>query len=244
MSDFPHSSLKVFHNTDELNQAALDFTRELLAASRDDTGEVHIALAGGSTPHGLYRKLAEDRGIDWDGVHLWFGDERTVPPDHPDCNFCMVRDTLLVHIPVPEGRIHRMRGEIDPAKAAAEYETRLTRHIATKRDGRPVLDLVLLGMGDDGHTASLFPNTDALQERERLAVENAVPQLDTTRITLTYPVLNAARNVLFLVAGESKAQALAGVVTGGESAPPAACVRPVRGDLLWYVDHAAASLLP
>lgn len=244
MSEFPRSSLRVFPSVEALHAAALEVAREILAAGRDAKGEIHIALAGGSTPQRLYRLLAEDEGIDWEGVHLWFGDERPVPPDHDDSNYKMAVESLIRHIPVPESRIHRMRGEDHPAAAADEYEARLERHISSRLDGRPVFDLILLGMGDDGHTASLFPGTAALRENRRLVVANEVPQLGTTRITLTYPVLNAARKVLFLVSGAGKAPALAAVVAGGKDAPPAAGVRPERGELLWFVDEAAAGELP
>jgi len=244
VSDFPRSSLRVFRTVDDLNDAALEVVREILAGSRGESGEIHLALAGGSTPRGLYQRLAEDDDIDWNGVHLWFGDERTVPHDHDDSNYKMAVESLIQHVPVPTERIHRMRGEDDPVAAAEEYEARLQRHISARLDGRPVFDLILLGMGDDGHTASLFPGTTALEERKRLVVANEVPQLSTTRITLTYPVLNAARTVLFLVSGASKAPALAAVVAGGDEAPPAARVRPERGELLWFVDQAAAGELP
>jgi 6-phosphogluconolactonase len=186
-----------------------------------------VALAGGSTPRGLYRRLAEPTTtvdtappstIDWTRAEIFFGDERTVPPDHADSNYGMVRDALLSRAPIPAANVHRMQGEAADLDAAARaYEQRLRQRAGTTGpDSIPVLDLAILGMGADGHTASLFPGTTALDESARLCVPVEVPQLHTRRLTLTYPVFLRARAVLFLIAGADKAQPLRAVVEGPE----------------------------
>jgi 6-phosphogluconolactonase len=245
LTELPRSALTVFTNAEELNRAALEYTKSILKSDEEQAESRHIVLAGGSTPRDLYRKLAREEGIEWKNVHIWFGDERTVPRDHEESNYKMVAENLIAEIAIPETQVHRMRGEIDPTCAAAEYEAEIERLVPKRGEGRwPAFDLILLGLGEDGHTASLFPDTQALEENTRIVVENVVPQMDTVRITLTDPVLNAARNVLFLASGAAKALALAAVIGGGPDAPPAALVRPTNGELRWYVDRAAASMLP
>jgi 6-phosphogluconolactonase len=179
---------------------------------------------------------AELRSIDWQKVHFFFGDERCVPPDHADSNYRMVRASLLKNGVIPESSVHRVLAEKPPAEAAEEYERELREHFGRK----PKFDLVFLGMGPDGHTASLFPDTAALNERERFVVANHVPKFNADRITFTYPVLNAANNVLFLVAGEDKQQALKSVLV--DHRLPASKVQPA-GELMWYADIEAAALL-
>lgn len=205
---------------------------------------VTIALSGGSTPVRMHELLADAPGIDWSNVHVFWGDERTVPPDHDECNFRMARETVLDQVDIPQRNIHRMRGEIDPEQAAREYEQELREIFGIDGTDVPRFDIVILGMGADGHTASLFPGTSALTERERLAVANEVPQLDTVRITLTYPVLNAASQVLFLVAGADKAEPARRAIMHDGDVPPAGHVRPDQGKLLWLLDSEAGSLLP
>jgi 6-phosphogluconolactonase len=204
-----------------------------------------VALAGGSTPKRLYELLAappfRDR-VRWTSVECFFGDERTVPPDHPDSNYGMARRALLDHVPCTS---HRMAAERDDAEG---YARLLGERIAKRRDGVPVLDLVLLGMGDDGHTASLFPGTAALAERERWVVMNDVPQLHTRRMTLTYPVLNAAERVWMLIAGAGKRARVAECLSASardDDPPrhPILGVRPVAGELIWHLDRAAAGSL-
>ncbi|CAA9432117.1 MAG: 6-phosphogluconolactonase, eukaryotic type, partial [uncultured Rubrobacteraceae bacterium] len=205
-----------------------------------ERGRFAVALAGGSTPKATYEVLARDHagGVDWPNVHVFFGDERTVPPDHGDSNYRMAREALLDHVPV--GFVHRMRGELPPDEAAASYEGELNEFFGGEP---PALDLVMLGIGEDGHTASLFPQTPALEATDRLVVANPVPKLKTTRLTLTAPVLNVARQVVFLVAGEGKAEALAEILEGDADprAYPAKLVRPPGGPT-WMVDRAAGSL--
>ena len=201
-----------------------------------------MVLAGGSTPKAAYEILARDyaEAIDWGRVHAFFGDERTVPPDHEDSNYRMAREALLDHVPV--GGVHRIRGELPPDEAAASYEGELRAFF--EGEDPPRFDLILLGLGEDGHTASLFPETSALEVTDRLVVANPVLKLDTTRITLTAPVLNAAHDVSFLVAGGGKAEALKEVIEGDADprAYPAKLVGP-PGGLTWMVDRAAASML-
>ncbi len=210
-------------------------------------GRFVVALAGGSTPRRLYALLADESAsyrarIPWERTHVFFGDERTVPPEHPDSNYRMAREALLDRVPVAS--VHRIRGA-DP-DAADAYEDELRRFFGIQSGGAPPrLDLVLLGLGTDGHTASLFPGSPALDERIRWVMSPLVERLGTRRITLTLPILNRARGALFLVSGAEKAGALARVIAParGEEPLPAARVRPEGGGLVWIVDDAAASRL-
>jgi 6-phosphogluconolactonase len=235
-------SVAVFESPEELaGAAARDFAARA-AEAVEERGRFAVVLAGGSTPKAAYEILARDfaERVDWDRTHVFFGDERTVPPDHEDSNYRMAREALLDHVPV--GGVHRMQGELPPDEAAASYEDELRAFFGA--EGLPRFDLILLGIGSDGHTASLFPETPALEVTDRLAVANPVPKLDTTRITLTAPVLNAARAVNFLVAGEGKAEALKEILEGDEDPRmyPAKLVRPSGGPA-WMVDRAAAGML-
>ena len=230
------------HETPEqLAEAAARAFVERAAEAIAERGRFAVAFAGGSTPKATYEILARDHAeqVDWPNVHVFFGDERTVPPDHGDSNYRMARGALLDRVPV--GSVHRMRGELPPDEAAASYERELKEFFGGEL---PVLDLVMLGIGEDGHTASLFPETSALEVTDRLVVANPVPRLETTRLTLTAPVLNAAREVLFLVAGGGKAGALAEILEGDADPRtyPAKLVRPPGGPA-WMVDQAAASKL-
>lgn len=236
--------LRVFPSVGELQEAAATFVAAVLAATRAGH-TVRIALSGGSTPRRLHELLAAMPGIDWSGVHVFFGDERTVGPDDPQSNYRMARESLLDRVPIPPTNVHRMHGEDPPTEAALAYEQVIVKTFDLLPGQRPQFDVIVLGMGADGHAASLFPGTAALRERERLVVANEVPQLGTTRLTLTYPVLNAARRVLFLVAGGDKAEAVGRVFGADASArPPAAWVAPSAGDLHWFIDAAAAAGLP
>jgi 6-phosphogluconolactonase len=222
--------------------AARDFATKAQAAIAE-RGSFTVALAGGSTPKATYEILARDYAgeLDWSKVHVFFGDERTVPPDHEDSNYRMAHEALLSHVPV--GSIHRMRGELQPTETAAAYEEEL-REFFGASDEPPSLDLILLGIGEDGHTASLFPETSALEVHDHWVVANPVLKLDTTRLTLTVPVINSARAVSFLVAGEGKAEALKQILEGDADPRqyPAKLVRPAGGPV-WMVDRAAAKFL-
>lgn len=206
-----------------------------------------VALAGGSTPRRLYALLAEASGpfrgrIPWSATHVFFGDERSVPPEHPDSNYRAAREALLDHVPVAS--VHPIPA--DEPDAAERYEDELRSFFGVVSGGPPPrLDLVLLGLGPDGHTASLFPGSAALDEGARWVISTFVDRLGTRRTTLTLPVLNRARGVVFLVSGAGKAAALAGVLepAPGGAPLPAARVRPVRGEVLWIIDAAAASRL-
>jgi 6-phosphogluconolactonase len=236
-------NLLLFETPEELAEAsARDFaarTQETI----DERGRFAVALAGGSTPKATYEVLARDYAneLDWSRVHVFFGDERTVPPDHEDSNYRMAYETLLSHVPV--GSVHRMRGELPPDEAAAAYEEELRAFFG--QVDIPRLDLILCGLGEDGHTLSLFPETAALDVNDRWVVANPVLKLGTTRLTLTIPVLNVSRAVTFVVAKESKAEALKEVLEGDADprAYPAKLVRPESRDLTWMVDRAAARLL-
>jgi 6-phosphogluconolactonase len=236
-------SVRVYETpADIADAAARDFAARATEAI-DERGRFAVALAGGSTPKATYEALARDYAerLDWSTVHVFFGDERTVPPDHEDSNYRMANEALLSRVPV--GGVHRMRGELSPAEAAEAYEEELREFFGP--DGSPRLDLILLGLGEDGHTASLFPETSALDVTDRWVVANPVLKLETTRLTLTVPAINAAMAVTFLVAGEGKAEALKEVLEGNAHprAFPAKFIRLENGDLTWMVDQAAASLL-
>ena len=207
-----------------------------------------IVLSGGSTPKSLYNLLATNArtALPWDRMFFFWGDERHVPPTDPDSNYGMADETLLSKIPVPAGNVFRIKAENPDAAAVAEaYEQTILKFFQLKSGEVPNFDLILLGMGPDGHTASLFPGTTALQDKSHLVVANWVEKMKTHRITLTLPVLNAARCVTFLVSGTDKASVLRAVLEEDvpEEQYPAKLVRPAAGKLIWLLDRAAASQL-
>lgn len=206
-----------------------------------------VTLSGGSTPKALYSRLASERfqrEIPWRELHLFWGDERYVPADDVQNNYRMAWGTLISKVPVPEKNIYRIPVETGPAEdVAREYEENIRTFFNLARGEAPSFDLVLLGMGEDGHTASLFPGTSALQESTALVTANYVAKLRAQRVTLTFRVLNHAAHIIFLVAGEGKAVALRRVLQDESANLPAQMVRPVNGTLLWIVDQAAASKL-
>jgi 6-phosphogluconolactonase len=237
--------IAVLPDADSLALAAADeFARSAAEAIRK-RGLFHVALSGGSTPRSLYRRLtrAPHRGvIPWDGIRFYFGDERCVPPEDGRSNFRMARETLFDPLRVAPRRIFRMKGEDEPARAAEAYERSLRAHVP----GRPPrLDLILLGLGEDGHTASLFPGTPALEEDRLLVVENFMPGSKEPRVTLTFRAINSARRVIFLVSGAGKAAVVARMLQkrGRGNPLPAARVSPSRGTLLWLLDEEAGSKL-
>lgn len=204
-----------------------------------------VALSGGTTPQAAYRRLAMPdfaRQLEWPRIHFFWGDERCVPPEHADSDYRMAREALLDHLALPASNIHRMRGELEPQPAALEYEQGLRAFFG---EALPRFDLVLLGLGEDGHTASLFPGTAALHETGRWAVANWVEKLHSWRLTLTPPVINQAAQVTFIVSGEPKAEILRSVTAGAYQPDvwPAQLVRPTPGPALWLTDEAAASLI-
>lgn len=232
---------EIFPTLERLAEAAAEVVETELALALERTGSASLVLAGGSTPRVLYGLLARperrDR-IPWEKVDLYFGDERCVAPIDVASNYRMAHETLLGPLGLASERVHRIRGELGPERAADDYEERVRGGLGA----RPRFDVVLLGMGGDGHTASLFPGTAALDEVERLVVASRAPVEPHERVTLTFPALNAARRALFLVAGPEKAPAVTRVAAGDESAP-AVRIRPEEGRCTWFLDRAAATAI-
>lgn len=228
---------------------ALEAAERIISAAREAVaarGRFSLVLSGGSTPQGLYQRLAAKpfaQQIDWPKAHVFWGDERCVMPDHPDSNYRAAQEVLLRHVPIPPEQVHRMAGEDDPAQAALDYEETLRAYFGSEP---PYFDLILMGMGSDGHTLSLFPHSAALDARpDRWVVENLIPSKRTWRITMTADLVNAGRSVIFLVSGMDKAERLQQVVHGSfrPAELPAQLIRPTNGNLTWLVDQAAASAL-
>lgn len=242
------SETRVCEDAAALARAAADLFVETARTSVAARGRFSVALSGGSTPRALYQLLAgpeyHDR-VEWARTWVFFGDERCVPPTDAESNYRMAREALLFHVPVPATQVLRMQGEADPEAAARLYEISLRRAFALAPGELPRFDLIWLGLGPDGHTASLFPHTLALGVRDRLVVANRVEKLGATRLTLTLPVINNAALVVFLVAGADKAAVLAGVRNGPPQPEelPAQQVAPHDGRVLWLVDRAAAAQL-
>jgi 6-phosphogluconolactonase len=232
----------------ELSEAAAEEVVHTANEAVAQRGRFTIALSGGSTPKNLYNLLVTNARnlLPWDRMFFFWGDERHVPPNDPDSNYRMANETMLSKIPVAAGNVFRVPAENpDAAAAAAAYEQTLRKFFQLEPGQVPMFDLILLGMGPDGHTASLFPGTKALREKTRLVVANWVEKLKTSRITLTLPVLNTARCVTFLVSGTDKAAVLRAVLEEDVPAEqyPSKLVRPDKGKLIWLVDRAAASAL-
>jgi 6-phosphogluconolactonase len=212
-------------------------------------GAFHVALSGGKTPAVLFRRLAEEemrKKVDWNKVHLYWSDERTVPPADPDSNYGMAERELIARINIPAHNVHRMQAERpDLEKAAEEYEATLRKHLPAGPGGFPCFDLIYLGMGPDGHTASLFPGSPGLAEQKRAVIAHHVipPNFPPSmRMTFTFPLLNAARMVLFLITGADKTEKLREVLKGTHQPPyPSQQVRPVNGQRLFLIDKAAAA---
>ncbi len=230
-----------------LARAAAEEWRSRALAAVAATGRFAVALAGGSTPRALYALLADPAApyrdaLPWTRTHAFFGDERAVSSDHHQSNYAMARDALLARVPLPPENVHRIRGEDHPEASARAYEEELRAFFGPA----PRFDLVLLGMGADGHTASLFPGTPVLEEATHLVAATLAPAPGGRRITLTLRALEGAARVIFLIAGAAKAPALARVLSGGSGpeALPAARVRPLEGTVLWLVDRDAAALTP
>jgi len=221
------------------------------AEAAEARGVARVAISGGTTPKAMFALLADSAApyfaqVPWSKLELFWVDERCVPPTDADSNFRMTNEAMLSHVPLPAAQIHRMEGELDPQIAAARYEAAVRAGFKLEGAQLPAFDLVLLGMGDDGHTASLFPHTAALHETQRLVVANHVPQKDTWRITLTAPVINHGREVAFLIEGAGKAQVVHDVFAGSydPESKPSQLVRPRSGRLSVWLDAAAAAQLP
>ena len=222
--------------------AAVEFLQRARTAIQG-SGRFTVALSGGSTPKNLYSLLATQSDVPWDKIRFFFSDERHVPPDSPDSNFRMASESLFSKAPIPKENIYRVPAEIPDADTAAQsYEQTLRQFFQLEDDVLPRFDLILLGMGPDAHTASLFPGTAALHEDERLVAANWVEKFKTWRITFTYPVLNHAAAVLFMATGAEKQEALLQVLQGKPDPEtyPAQGIQPTNGTLLWLVDQAAA----
>ncbi len=239
--------VRIFEELEALSQAAAAEFIESCAAAIARRGQSLVALSGGNTPARLFELLARSpyaEQLDWLHLHIFWGDERCVPPDDPESNYHQANVALLSRVPIPAGNIHRVMGETEPAAAAVAYAQTLKTYAAPPLDW-PRFDLVLLGMGDDGHTASLFPRSSVEMTGSTAAVTADYEGRPANRVTLTPQVFNAARRVLFLVSGESKSQTLANVLYGDFRPElfPAQRIRPVDGELTWLVDRAAASKL-
>jgi len=242
------STVHVLRDLDGIARAIAErwsqLSREAIAAHN----RFHVALAGGSTPRRLYETLAAldaTTAPDWANTCIYFGDERAVPPDHPDSNYRMAREALLDHVPIPSGQVHRMEAEgPDREHGARAYAELLNRELPLDKEAMPAFDLILLGLGEDGHTASLFPDTDILGEHEHLVAPVYVDRLNTWRMSLTLPVINRARHVMVLVAGQSKAGIAHRVLEAPPPTPPLPAQRlaPV-GSLEWFLDREAAAQL-
>ncbi len=244
----------------DLNAVVREAANRIVALANGSiaaAGRFTMALSGGSTPRALFSLLASDAyrdRVEWHTVLVLWSDERCVPPDHADSNYRLANETLLTRVPLPARNVHRMRGEVNPEQAALEYEQAVWREVGVPASagvaeptkvGTPSFDLILLGMGPDGHTASLFPGTPAIHERTRLVTANFIPKLNAHRITFTPVLINAASNVMFLVSGGDKADTLRAVLEGEfkPAALPAQIVQPANGRLTWLVDRAAGARL-
>jgi len=242
-----NGQLTLVDSVEALRYAAAEKIVTELTGGIRDQGTASCALSGGATPRAVYELLgsAQYAGrIDWKKVHLFWGDERCVGPTMPESNFRMVNESLLRHIALPPQNVHRIRGELKPQDAARECEKDIRRFFGLKEGEFPRFTIVLLGMGEDGHTASLFPGTRVLGEKQRIASDVYVEALAASRVTLTVPALNNAATVVFLVSGRTKAEILKNVLDDSEARYPAQLINPASGRLFWLVDRDAASHLP
>ncbi len=234
-------------NVERALQTAADLVATIACEAVAARGQFTMALSGGTTPHPLYELLTKPPRTDtvpWQDAQVFFGDERDVPADHPDSNYRMVQQTLLDRVPVRLEHVHPMPGDAaDLDQAAGQYAELIIDHVAAGPSGLPAFDLILLGMGGDGHTASIFPGTPALEESRKLVMTHFVPVLGRKRMTFTLPLINAARNILFLVTGVDKAEAVEKVLSENPAVAselPAGRVRPTDGTLFFLMDTGAA----
>ena len=241
--------LRVFPDRETLSFAAAHHFLSVGQAAIMRRGRYMVAFSGGTTPRLLFQRLGSPRmqdALDWDAVNIFWGDERCVPPDDAESNYRMAREVLLDHLPIPASNVHRFMTEMPPEEAALQYREELQASFGLPDESTPpVFDMLLLGLGNDGHTASLFPETSVLDEQEHWTAAVYVEKLAAWRVTLTPVVLNAARDVLFLVSGESKADILREVLAGneGDVKYPAQMVQPASKRLYWFVDSKAAQAL-
>ena len=244
-----NNNIHVFSDLESLSRAAAERWAALARHSIAMSGQFHVALTGGATPQRMYEYLAQPEYRDrvaWRHVHIYFGDERHVPPEHPDSNFRMANEALLAHVPIPPLQIHHIQGEVADATLVAEtYAKLLDMHAPKSAEGRVQFDLILLGVGPDGHIASLFPDTAILQERTQWAAAVYVEKLHSWRVSITLPVINYAKHIMMLVAGAAKADILRQVFSEDRAGTllPVQMLKP-HGAMEWYLDQAAASHLP
>lgn len=238
--------IEVLPNLEALSHRAASFFVAASGNSIATKKRFAVAISGGFTPRGLYKLLGSvpyrDQ-VNWQHVHFFWVDERCVPKDHEESNFRIAFDTLLSRVSIPDGNIHRIRGEEDPEKSARDYEENIKKFFGMC--GIPMFDLIILGMGEDGHTASLFPGSKLLKEKIRLAVPVYLPKPTCNRITLTFPILNNAAQILFLVAGLSKASILSEILGDREKKKrfPAGLINSIHGYMTWLIDQEAAERL-
>ncbi len=241
-------SVKVCPTVDEVTRDAAELFAASVSSAVSARGQARVAISGGSTPKAVFELLARDYAdkISWGHVQLFWVDERCVPPADKESNFGMTKQAMLDKVPLPAANVHRMEGELDPQEAAARYEAEIRNTLRLEGAETPAFDLILLGLGPDGHTASLFPHTEALHELARICLANHVPQKDTWRLTLTWPVITQGREVVFLIEGEEKAGVLKTVFTGAYDPEqyPAQLIRPANGRLALLLDQAVAAQLP
>ncbi len=244
-------SVEVSSGVDGVTAAAAEYMTAAMEAAVAARGWARIAISGGSTPKAVFALLADDAQpykarVPWAQTQLFWVDERCVPAEHPESNFGMTKAAMLDHVPLPAGQIHRMEGELDPEEAASRYEAEIRNTFKLEGAETPTFDLILLGIGPDGHTASLFPHTAGLHEMARITMANHVPQKDVWRLTLTWPVIQQGRAVAFLIEGAEKAKIVQTVFAGAYDPEtyPAQLIRPANGKLTLLMDAAAAADLP
>ena len=241
--------IMICDSSGDVSRKAAELFAKLAREAIDARGVFTVALSGGSTPRVTYARLSEEpyySRIPWERVQFFWGDERSVPPDHPESNFRMANECLVSHIPIPPENVHRMQAEdLNLERAVTAYEEQIRTVFKLGPGESPQFDLIMLGLGEDGHTASLFPSSEALNEMKRLVVATYVDRLGAYRMTVTYPVLNDARCILFLAPGLSKAELLRKVLQGPHDPTrlPSQAIKPKQGSLIWMIDQDAASLL-
>jgi 6-phosphogluconolactonase len=242
---------RVYDGADALSNAAAEHFLEASKAAIAERGKARIAVSGGNTPKRTFELLANPsqpflKAMPWEQIELYFVDERCVPPDDKDSNYRMTREALLEKVPLKAEQVFRVEGELEPEAAAARYETVLRSRFRLEGAEVPRFDVLALGMGDDGHTASIFPHTAAIHELGRVVVANHVPQKNTWRVTLTWPVIIEARDIFFLIGGKDKADPLHRVLQGpyDPETLPSQLIQPKSGKLLMLLDRDAAALIP
>jgi 6-phosphogluconolactonase len=241
-----NKDVRIFQTPQELFSAAAGEWTKLAQQAIKNNDKFTVALSGGSTPKNLFKLLAAfpSGSISWERVYFFFGDERHVPPDHPDSNYKMANESLLSKVGARPENVFRIQAELNADAAARNYEQQLIKFFNLQPGQFPRFDLIMLGLGPDGHTASLFPGSKGLAEKQRLVIANWVEKFNAFRLTFTYPVINQAACVMFLATGADKADAVRSVFEDKKEGPPAGGVEPVNGKLLWFLDQAAASELP